>query len=215
MQIDFFFDPVCPFCWQTSRWLVKVAPHRDLDIDWRFISLRMINEPAGYEGRADYSRSHSKGLELLRVAAAVRAAGGPVGSLYTEYGRGIWGQPLRHANRWDQIAAFGSAGETEDILRRLGLPADLAGAAGDEGWDTVIREDTEQALERTGRDVGTPIITFDAPSGPSFFGPVISRVPDETGALDLWDGLTMVARADSFAELKRSLREPLDLPLLR
>jgi hypothetical protein len=83
----------------------------------------------------------------------------------------------------------------------------LAGAAADPGWDKYIRDDTDTALARTGKDVGTPIITFGAPDGPSFFGPVISRVPAGEEAAKLWDAVVALANQPGFAELKRSLRE--------
>jgi len=96
----------------------------------------------------------------------------------------------------------------------VGLPPDYATAADDPSWDSTLEEETELALSRTGRDVGTPIITFEPPDGVSFFGPVISRVPSAAEALPLWNAVLTLAKFPGFAELKRSLREAPQLRIL-
>jgi hypothetical protein len=95
----------------------------------------------------------------------------------------------------------------EPILARAGLPVELATAVDDESWDVEIRQETDEALSLTGKDVGTPIIHFEPPTGVAFFGPVISRLPQEDAAVELWDHVVGLARFPGFAELKRSLRE--------
>jgi 2-hydroxychromene-2-carboxylate isomerase len=203
-DVDFFWDPMCPWAWITSRWMVEVQDQRRLDVDWRFISLRIVNEAKDYETDfpAGYPVLHGLGLKLLRVAAAVREDHGRerLGDLYTELGTRIHVQRRRD----ELLEEAGIA----DALRALGLPEALAAAAeDDQRWDATVRADTETALERAGRDVGTPVITFAPPDGPSFFGPVISRIPRGQEALDLWDATERIARFPGFAELKRSLRE--------
>jgi hypothetical protein len=94
----------------------------------------------------------------------------------------------------------------------VGLPADLANALDDPAWDAVVQAETDEALALTGKDVGTPILHFEPPDGPAFFGPVISRLPDEDHAEELWEHVVALARFPGFSELKRSLRE---LPQLR
>ena len=201
--MEFFFDPVCPWAWITSRWVTEVAELRSLDVEWRLIALRIVNEDKDYERdfRPGYAETHGLGLRLLRTAAAIRAAAGPepVAGWYSAVGARIHvdGDAPSLRTR-DGVAAE---------LAALGLPADLADAADDEAWDPPVRADTEAALERVGKGVGTPIITFGPPDGPSFFGPVISRVPRGDEALALWDAVEAVARVPGFAELKRSLRE--------
>jgi 2-hydroxychromene-2-carboxylate isomerase len=200
-DVDFFFDPICPWAWITSRWVVEVADQRGLEVDWRFIALRILNEARVDQMDERHREAHLFGFRLLRVAAAVKdeVGPGPIGDYYTAVGRGIHIEGAR-----EQLATKeGIAG----VLGTLGLSTALADAAEDERWDTVLRADTEEGLRRVGNDVGTPIITFASPDGPSFFGPVISRVPRGQEALDLWDAVVAVAKVPGFAELKRSLRE--------
>lgn len=203
-DVDFFWDPMCPWAWITSRWMVEVQHQRDLDVDWRFIALRVVNEDKNYDKDfpARYPEVHGLGLELLRVAAAVREDHGRerLGDLYTALGTKVHVDQDRDALMED--------GSVAEILRSLDLPAELADARNDEDrYDAAVRSDTATALERAGKDVGTPVITFAPPDGPSFFGPVISRIPRGQEALDLWDATERIARFPGFAELKRSLRE--------
>ena len=207
-DVDFFFDPICPWAWITSRWAVEVARLRNLDIDWRFISLRMVNEHRDYETEfpEGYPEIHGLGLRLLRVAAAAREEGGndAVGALYSEFGRII------HSERRRPEA--GQPEVVEGALLKAGLPSGLVAALDSTDFDAVIREETELALERAGREVGTPIITFGPPDGPSFFGPVIARLPTGQEAVELWEAVERLARFRGFAELKRSLRDTLQVP---
>jgi hypothetical protein len=108
-----------------------------------------------------------------------------------------------------------TAGHLEEVLTRAGFDPGHAGAADDPSFDDVLRAETEEAVGRTGRDVGTPIITFGPPDGPSVFGPVISAVPDtDEECLELYDATLTLCRFSTFSELKRSNRPPLDLPVL-
>ena len=100
------------------------------------------------------------------------------------------------------------------VLKAARIPPSYADALDDTSWDTLLDNETQLALSRTGRDVGTPIITFQPPDGVSFFGPVISRVPSDDEALRLWDAVTTLAAFPGFAELKRSLREVPQLAIL-
>jgi hypothetical protein len=205
-DVEFFFDPICPWAWLTSRWVLEVASQRDLSVDWRFICLRMVNADKDYatEFPAGYVAVHGTGQKLLRVAAALRGAEGPerVGEAYTRFGT-----DLHVSGRRDEIVGGWEAG-FPDYLVSVGL-AEFAAAANDESFDPVLREETDTALERTGRDVGTPIISFRRDGAVnSFFGPVISRVPRGAEALRLWDAVWEVATFPGVAELKRSLREP-------
>lgn len=205
-DVDFFFDPVCPWAWITSRWVQEVASQRHLDVDWRFIALRIVNEDKDYE--KDFSKgyvaAHGTGLKLLRVCAAVRAeeGPGPIGDLYTRFGTDLHvedkGREIRAA--WEQ--GF------PDYLRSVGVAEKYLPAANDEAWDAVLRADTEEALSRVGKDVGTPILTFAGEDGTrqSFFGPVINWVPRGPEALRLWDAMVTVASFPGLSELKRSLR---------
>jgi hypothetical protein len=210
-DLTFYLDPVCPFAWMTSRWVRSVAAQRDYTVDWRFISLRLLNAHVDYTAHfpPDYEAGHTDGLRLLRVAAAARAESGPtaVGPLYEALGGRIFEveQPPASGQR-------GTADVAEPALVEAGLPARLAEALDDESWDAEIQAETDEALALTGKDVGTPILHFRPPDGAAFFGPVISRLPSDEDAVALWDHVVSLAAFPGFAELKRSLREQPQLP---
>ena len=201
-DLDFFWDPVCPWAWITSRWVQEVARQTDIDVDWRFISLKMINEEKGYppELQERYTKTHGLGLSLLRVAAAVREQHGtdPIGDLYTDFGTRIHIE--RDAPSLRTVEGIG------EVLTGRGLDASLAEASTSDALDDVVRADTELALERAGRDIGTPVLTFGPPDGYSFFGPVIAKAPTGADAITLWDTVRTLAAFPGFAELKRSIR---------
>lgn len=215
-DINFYFDPVCPFCWMTSKWVRSVMAQRDYTADWRFISLRMVNADVDYDAHfpPEYEAGHTAGLRLLRVAARTRVEHGreAVGALYAALGQHIFDSPPPEKDGIPTRDDRGSRSFVEPILREAGLPADLADALDDSSMDQVIRAETDEALTLTGKDVGTPIIHFEPPDGVAFFGPVISRLPSDDQAVELWDHVVALAGFPGFAELKRSLRE---LPQLR
>jgi hypothetical protein len=208
-DIHFYFDPVCPFAWMTSKWVRIVQAQRDYTVDWRFISLRMINAIVDYDSHfpPEYEAGHTAGLKLLRVAARTRAEHGrdAVGPLYAAIGARVFDTAA------DSDQADGGYRGTrtflEPVLAQAGLPAELADALEDASLDAGIRSETDEALALTGKDVGTPIIHFQPPAGVAFFGPVISRLPSEAEAVPLWDNVLGLASFPGFAELKRSLRE--------
>lgn len=208
-DLHFYFDPVCPFAWMTSKWVRMVAAQRDYSVDWRFISLRILNSHIDYASHfpPEYEDGHTAGLRLLRVAAKVRAEHGrkAVGPLYQAVGTRIFDT----SREVDPLSASGQGARhtLEPLLRDTGLPTDLADALDDETLDDEIRAETEEALALTGRDVGTPILHFQPPQGPAFFGPVISRLPSADAAVELWDHVVALAAFPGFAEIKRSLRE--------
>jgi 2-hydroxychromene-2-carboxylate isomerase len=212
-DLHFYFDPVCPFAWMTSRWVRLVQAQRDYSVDWRFISLRLVNADVDYDAQfpPDYEVGHTAGLRLLRVAARTRAEHGrpAVGTLYEALGQQLFDSPL---DPEDSAGRRGTRAFVEPVLASAGLPAALAGALDDDSLDAVVQSETDEALALTGRDVGTPIIHVRPPTGVAFFGPVISRLPSEEDAVRLWDHVVGLASFPGFAELKRSLRE---LPQLR
>lgn len=213
-DINFYFDPVCPFAWMTSKWVRQVQAQRDYAVDWRFISLRLINSEVDYDAHfpPEYEAGHTAGLRLLRVAARARAEHGreSMAALYAAMGARIFDvAPDRSSQRSEGEVREGRGTRefVEPILVETGLPLSLAQALDDETWDAEIRQETDEALALTGKDVGTPIIHFEPPAGIAFFGPVISRLPAEDSAAELWDHVVGLARFPGFAELKRSLRE--------
>ncbi len=207
-DLNFYFDPVCPFAWMTSKWVRMVAQQRDYRVDWRFISLRIINADVDYDAHfpPGYEGGHTAGLRLLRLAARVRAEHGraAVGPLYSAIGTRIFDTSI------DTAATASDPGTRpflQPILRALGLPSNIADALDDESFDAELRAETDEALSLTGKDVGTPILHFQPPTGTAFFGPVISRLPSSQDAGQLWDHVLGLASFPGFAELKRSLRE--------
>ena len=212
-DIEFFWDPICPFAWLTSRWVTDVARQRDYTVDWRLICLSILNEDSDYDDFPEgYRDLHHKGRRMLRVAQAVRDEHGAAaaGELYTSYGSTIWNPDGDFRSTMGEVA---SVEHLTAALERAGLPAELADRAEDESVDDALRESTMEALSRTGRDVGTPIITFHHNGGStSFFGPVVSQVPASEDATRLWDAVVTLAEWPSFAELKRSKRDDLIFP---
>jgi hypothetical protein len=206
-DLHFYFDPVCPFAWMTSKWVRSVAEQRDYRVDWRFISLRILNANVDYATHFPdhYEDEHTAGLRLLRVFARARAEHGraAAGPLYSATGIRLFDTPRDGLSAAD----LGTRQLLEPLLRDTGLPTELADALDEASFDDEIRAETEEALALTGRDVGTPILHFRPPGGTAFFGPVISRLPAPEDAVGLWDHVIAVTSFPGFAELKRSLRE--------
>ncbi|MGI9616495.1 MAG: DsbA family protein [Acidimicrobiales bacterium] len=215
-DIEFFWDPVCPFAWITSRWLELVVAKTGDSVDWRFISLRLLNKDKDYatEFPPDYEHGHTAGLRMLRVAAALRAAEGrgALAPVVEAYGQSYWDKPKGSGMR----KHLSTTEHVTEVLQAAGVSTSYVEALDDESWDQLLDDETELALSRTGRDVGTPIITFRQEDGTatSFFGPVISRVPDPDEAVQLWKAVTTLAAFPGFAEMKRSLREVPQLNIL-
>ena len=211
-DLHFYFDPVCPFAWMTSKWVRTVAARREYSVDWRFISLRLLNAHVDYDAHfpPEYEAGHTAGLRLLRMAARARREHGraAIGPLYEALGQRIF----ETAAGSPDPGYAGTRGFAEPALTAAGLPAALADALDDETADEELRAETAEALALTGKDVGTPILHFRPPAGTAFFGPVISRMPDDEDAVALWDHVVALAGFPGFAELKRSLRERPQLP---
>ena len=202
-DLEFYFDPVCPWAWITSRWVTNVQQLRNYEVSWRFISLKMINAERGYAGHEAYELIHNAGLAGLRVASAARAQGGnaSVAALYTALGNAI------HVGGRREELVTNPHAFLLSVVADAGLPAEIASAFEDSTHDEVIRYETEAALSRTGKDVGTPILTFNPKSAneASLFGPVISKAPKGDEAVKLWDAVQTIAES-GVAEIKRSLR---------
>lgn len=187
-SVEFYFDPICPWCWMTSRWAAEVSAVRGFEIDWRPISLAILNEG---QDHGAYGEAHFQGKRMGRVAIAVRDAhgGAKVGELYTALG-----ERIHPGGRSD------TDGIIAEALAEIGLPAELAAAADAEEHDVALRANTDHAMEIAGPDVGVPIISID---GVSFFGPVVTPAPTGEQALRLWDGIAAAASVPGFYELKR------------
>lgn len=207
-QVEFFYDPVCPFAWVTSRWVVEVATYRPLDIRWRAISLKVLNEQRTDPGyTAEFRAVHLAGTQALRVAAVLDQA---LGNDAVDRFYRVLGERLHPHGRRDELVRD-PLGFLTDCCREADVTPDAAQAWGDEALDVSLRLETATALERTGPDVGTPILTFQPGTAQesSFFGPVISRIPRGSEAVAVWDAVIALAGVAGFTELKRSLRQSL------
>jgi len=216
-DLRFWFDPVCPFAWMTSKWVRMVAARRDYEVEWRLISLRLLNAHVDYAAHfpPEYEAGHTAGLHLLRVASRVRDEHGPeaLARFYEACGARVF------ETEGGSDPAQDTRALAEQVLADAGLPRHLADALDEADRDVVIQAETDEALALTGKDVGTPILHFrprgtgpDSGEGTAFFGPVISRLPSEEKAAELWDHVVGLAGFPGFAELKRSLRERPQLP---
>lgn len=204
-DLEFFFDPVCPWAWITSRWVTEVQQQRDYEVNWRCISLKMINEDRTESWYTPaYRASHMAGLYAQRVCDEVRLrhSSAEVGELYTALGNAFHLDERRDEIGVDPVSFMAG------LLAAAGLPAEYAAHALDESHDAYIAQETELAFARTGRGVGTPIITFrpGADNEASFFGPVISTIPRGEEATKLWDAVETIATASGMTELKRTIR---------
>lgn len=202
VDVEFFLDPVCPWCWITSRWVTHVQAETEYTVGWRFISLYVLNEDK--EPSEEMRQAHLGGLRALRVADQVRTDHGndAVAAFYTQLGTRIHVEGRREALAGDAVSFIAEA------LQAAGLDPALASHAHDESHDAGLRDEVEVALSRAGPNVGTPILTFAPGQGEregSFFGPVISKAPRGAEAVKLWEAVETLATS-GVAELKRSLR---------
>lgn len=190
VPVDFWFDPICPWAWMTSRWMVEVSAVRPVDVTWRVMSLAVLNE--GRDLPAEYRDLMARAWGPVRVVTAAAQLHGP------EYVKPLYdalGTRIHPGGRKDFEAVVVAA------LAEVGLPAALAGYAGSEEFDPQLRASHQAGISQVGQDVGTPVIAVD---GVTFFGPVVTPAPRGEAAAKLWDGVLAVASTPGFYELKRS-----------
>jgi hypothetical protein len=188
--VELWFDPLCPWAWMTSRWLMEVEKVRDVQVTWSVMSLAVLNEDADLP--EDYARMMKQAWGPVRViVAAAREHGDDViKPLYDAMGTLIH---LGGEKDYEVVIA--------GALEQVGLPADLARFATSTEVDEQLRASHQRGIDLVGQDVGTPVIAVE---GVAFFGPVVTPAPKGEAAGRLWDGCVLVAGTPGFYELKRT-----------
>lgn len=195
---DFWFDPLCPWAWMTSRWMLEVEKVRDVEVRWHVMSLAVLNENRLDELPDEYrDMLENKAWGPVRVVIAAQQKHGDdiVGPLYTALGTRFHNQgegPTREA--------------IEGALKDVGLPVELAEYADSDAYDTELRASHQEGIDKVGQDVGTPVIAVPGADGEqiAFFGPVVTPAPKGEEAAKLWDGTLLVASIPGFYEIKRT-----------
>ncbi|MFJ4867255.1 DsbA family protein [Streptomyces sp. NPDC088757] len=195
---DFYFDPLCPWAWMTSRWMLEVEKVRPVDVRWKVMSLAVLNEDRIDELPEEYQEMlRTKAWGPVRVVIAAQQLHGDevVGKLYTALG-------TRFHNDGEGPTREAIAGALKDV----GLPEDLVEYADKDTYDTELRASHKEGIDKVGQDVGTPVVAVPGPDGDevAFFGPVVTPAPRGEAAARLWDGTLLVASTPGFYEIKRT-----------
>lgn len=187
---DFWFDPICPWAWMTSRWISEVEKVRDITVRWHVMSLSVLNEDKEVSQKYRDLLDEGWGPVRVLIAAASRHGDGVLKPLYDEMGTRF--HPGGRSDR-KQV--------TVEALAAVGLEVDLIEAYESTDFDGALRESHRRGISQVGEDVGTPIVSFN---GVAFFGPVVTPAPTGEDAGRLWDGCVLVASTPGFFELKRT-----------
>jgi hypothetical protein len=197
-RVDFWFDPVCPWTWLTSRWILEVRRQRRLDITWHVMSLAVLNEDRVDELAPRIRDLMGRAWAPVRVlvAAEKRLGQSALEPLYEALGTRyhLKQEPISHIT-------------IEAALRDAGLPADLADAGDTDAFDLDLRASHDEGIRLVGSEVGSPVIAVPGPDGSdeptAFFGPVVTPTPKGRDAVRLWEGTLAVASTPGFYEIKR------------
>lgn len=204
-KVTFYFDVSCPFCWVTSRWIKEVEKVRDIEVEWKPMSLSVLNE-----GRDELPEEYKFMMQCnwtpARLFNAVFSQDGQeaVDKLYTALGTKIHNENRidRHAHVDEPEHAFDEL--IKEALAEVGLPEERLAQALTTGFDELMRENHAEAMKEVGNDVGTPVVKLN---DVAFFGPVLTRIPRGEEAGKIFDGSVAVASYPYFFEIKRSRTE--------
>ncbi|MEV7081822.1 DsbA family protein [Streptomyces sp. NPDC093516] len=195
--VDFWFDPLCPWAWMTSRWVLEVEKVRDIKVRWHVMSLSVLNENKLDELPERYRELLQTGWGPVRVVIAAQQEHGAevLGDLYTALGTRIHNQGEGHGK--ETVAA---------ALKDVGLPDSLMEHWDSTPYDAELRASHKEGIDKVGQDVGTPVIAVPGADGEqiAFFGPVVTPAPKGEEAARLWDGTLAVASVPGFYEIKRT-----------
>ncbi|OBG96410.1 hypothetical protein A5697_21825 [Mycobacterium sp. E3251] len=188
-RVTLWLDPVCPFSWNTARWLRAVAEKTGIAVDWQLMNLAVLNE--GRELPPPQQARMRDSQHVGRLMAAIAREKGAPGwaDAYFAFGERYFdrSEPLD-----DDLVAH--------VLATVGARDTTAAAIGDESLDGLVRQAHRAGQDALGETGGSPILRID---GHAFFGPVLTALPDPAASIALFDAVTTLAATAEFSQLQR------------